>query len=201
MNVLVHVFEWLFSMTNDYGMAIIGFTLFVKLLMLPLTIKQKRSMMEMRALTLQVDALKEKYKNNSEKLNEEIQKIYSEKSGAVSGIVLLFLQMPIFVMMYQLFSNHIVDAETVVLPWITSISVPDPFYILPFLYITIQLMPNILIHFDLIKNTSIPKLTKSAIAAPLVITLLFITNLPAGMGIYFVTSALTTAVEQIFIKV
>ena len=199
MNILVHAFEWLFLITNDYGIAIIAFTFSVKFLMLPLTIKQKKSMKEMQALTTRVNALKEKYKDNTEKLNAEIQKIYSEKPGAVTGVFLLFLQMPIFVIMYQLFSNHIVDAGTVIMPWITSLSIPDPFYIIPALYIAVQLLPNILSHFNIIKNSSIPKLTKTAVAAPLVITVLFITNLPAGIGIYFVTSAVITAAEQIFI--
>lgn len=197
---MINLFELLYSLTNDYGIAIITFTILIKLAMLPLTIKQKKSMKETQILSTQAKDLKEKHKNNSEKMNLEINKLYSKNPRVIIGFLLAFIQMPIFYMMYKLFSNYSIDVKTLILPWIGNLSVPDPYYILPLLYLTIQLLPNILVHFEIIKNSTIPKLTKSIVLTPSVITLLIITNLPAGMGIYFITNTIFSTMEQLFIK-
>ena len=73
-------FAWLvrlfYNLTSSYGMAIILFTLVVKLILLPFQMKSKRSMIRMNRLSGKMQEIQKKYANNQAKMNEEIQKLY-----------------------------------------------------------------------------------------------------------------------------
>jgi YidC/Oxa1 family membrane protein insertase len=191
----------MYNFTNDYGLAIVAFTLVVKLMMLPLTIKQKKALKISQEIAIKVNELKEKYAKNQEKLQQEITKLYSENKGMSFGFLLMFLQMPVFIILYRLFSTHIIDTGTFLIPWLCTLSKPDPYFILPIIYIISQILPSLLQHFNLIKNSSIPKLTISTFVMPIVIALFVTVKLPAGLGLYFVTNTIITNVEQILLKV
>lgn len=90
------------SITHDWGMAIILLTLAIRLLLLPLTWKQTKSMVEMQRIQPQIKALNEKYKNDKEKLQEETLKFYSEnKVNPLGGCLPLLLQMPVLFALYS----------------------------------------------------------------------------------------------------
>jgi YidC/Oxa1 family membrane protein insertase len=81
---------------KNYGLAIILFTVFVKLLLLPLTIKQSKSTAKMQELQPIIQELQRKYKNDTTKLNEELMKLYSEHQyNPASGCLPLLIQLPI----------------------------------------------------------------------------------------------------------
>lgn len=87
---------------GDPGLAIILLTTFVQFLLLPLTIKQTKSMQEMQRLQPKLKKLQEKYKNNKEKLQKEIMKFYSEhKVNPFGGCMPLILQMPVFIALFR----------------------------------------------------------------------------------------------------
>ena len=67
---------FIFEHVGSYGLAVILFALLVKLVILPLTIKSKKSMLKMTALNAELQQLQKKYANNRVKLNEEMQKLY-----------------------------------------------------------------------------------------------------------------------------
>ena len=68
--------QWLYSIVQNYGIAVILFALLVKLVCIPLTIKSKKSMLAMSAMNAELQQLQKKYANNRVKLNEERQKLY-----------------------------------------------------------------------------------------------------------------------------
>lgn len=81
---------------KNYGFAIILFTIFIKLLLLPLTIKQSKSTAKMQELQPIIQEIQRKYKNDKNKLNEEMMKVYSEnKYNPASGCLPLLVQLPI----------------------------------------------------------------------------------------------------------
>lgn len=201
MDIIIKLFDLIYNFTNDYGVAIVMFTVLIKLAMLPLTVKQKKALKISQEVSVKVNELKEKYSKNQEKLQQEMMKLYSENKGMSSGFLLIFLQMPIFFILYRLFSTHIIDTNTVLVPWLSTLSKPDPYFILPIIYILTQILPSLLQHFNLIKNASIPKLTTSTLIMPIVIALMVTAKLPAALGLYFVTSNVITSVEQILVKV
>lgn len=198
-NIFQLIIDNINSVTNDYGLTIILVTLLINLLMLPLTIKQRKSMKSMQNLTNKVNDIKEKYRNDENRMNEEVQKLYQSNSKSFLGCMTIFIQMPIFIVLYRLFTNNIVDTTTRILPWVTSLTLPDPYYILPVVYVLIQLIPSILVHFQLIKNTNISKLSKQTVVLPIVMALLLVAKMPSALGIYFITSAFIQSIQQISI--
>ncbi len=100
--MIFQVLLYLEGITNDWGMAIILLTLGMRVLLLPLTWKQTKSMVEMQRIQPHLKALQVKYKDDKEKLSEETMKYYSEnKVNPLGGCLPLLLQMPILFALYQ----------------------------------------------------------------------------------------------------
>lgn len=86
---------------HSYGLAIILFTIFVKLLLLPLAVKQYRSMSRMQEVQPQIAEIQKRYKNDKDKLNQEMVKLYQEnKVNPAGGCMPLLVQMPILISLY-----------------------------------------------------------------------------------------------------
>jgi YidC/Oxa1 family membrane protein insertase len=89
------VLEWFFGFTGNYGWAIIALTLVVRIVILPLTIYQMKSMKRMQEVQPLMKELQEKYKDQPEKLNQEMMQLYREKKvNPFSGCLPLLIQMP-----------------------------------------------------------------------------------------------------------
>ncbi|MCR2045189.1 YidC/Oxa1 family membrane protein insertase [Anaerosalibacter massiliensis] len=196
-NLFNQLFNMIFNFTNDYGIAIIVFTILVKLALLPFSIKQKKSMKIQQKLSKEMSELKAKYKDDEETLNKEMVALYKKNPGSGIGFLLLFAQMPIFIAMYRAFSTNIVNAPTVILPWIDNLSHPDPYFLIPIIYIVSQALPSLLVTMGAIKNSTIPKLSASMLIPSIIIALLFLTKSPAALGLYFIISNIISNVEQL----
>ena len=132
-NLLGHILKFIFEFVNNYGWSIIVFTLFVRLLLVPLMIKQIKSQKAMQDIQPKIKEIQEKYKNKPEKQQEELMKIYQEaKINPLSGCLPLLIQMPILIglfnvlrepITYGVFANEAARAaaDTGFL-WIQSIS-------------------------------------------------------------------------------
>jgi YidC/Oxa1 family membrane protein insertase len=96
------ILAFLYSVIPNYGFAIIGLTVLVRLALFPLTAKQARSMQKMQLIQPELKRLQAQYKNDRQKLNEEIMKFYKENSvNPMAGCLPLVLQMPIFFALYR----------------------------------------------------------------------------------------------------
>ena len=96
-----YVLNFIYNIINNYGFAIIIFTIFVKLLLLPISIKQQRTMKKSAKIQEQVKAIQFKYKNDPQKMNQEVMSLYkAEKmspfSGCLSAIVQIILLLSVF---------------------------------------------------------------------------------------------------------
>src|SRR6266571_203370 len=95
-----------YDVIPSYGLAIILLTVAVRLVMLPLTIKQTRSMQEMQRLQPEVKRIQAKYKGDRQKMNEEMMSLYKEhKVNPLGGCLPLLLQLPIFLALYRVFAG------------------------------------------------------------------------------------------------
>ena len=93
----------LYTAIPSYGIAIILLTVAVRLVLYPLTVKQTKSMQAMQRLQPEIKRLQAKYKNDRQKLNEEMMKFYKEnKVNPLSGCLPLVLQLPLFIVLYRL---------------------------------------------------------------------------------------------------
>ena len=96
------VLAFVYKVIPNYGLAIIGLTVIVRLVLFPLTAKQARSMQKMQLIQPEIKKLQAKYKDNRQQLNEEIMKFYKEnKVNPMAGCLPLFLQMPIFFALFR----------------------------------------------------------------------------------------------------
>ncbi len=101
--LLFDVLQFLHGMLGDYGLAIIGLTVVVRVLLLPLTLKQTRSMYELQRIQPKIKEIQEKYKNDKQKQQEETLKFYQEnKVNPFGGCLPLLLQMPIFFALFRM---------------------------------------------------------------------------------------------------
>lgn len=100
-NIFGYLLELLYNLVNNYGLAIILFTILIKVILLPLSIKQQKSLKKSAEMQEKMKVIQFKYKNNPEKLNQEIMNLYkTEKispfSGCLTAIVQLLLLLSIF---------------------------------------------------------------------------------------------------------
>ena len=105
MNIISYPFGWImyfcYSIVKNYGLALILFTLFTKIILFPLSIKQQKNTARTQALAPQLEKLKKKCGNNKQKYNEEMMRIYQEKNiNPMSGCLPLVIQMPIIFGLY-----------------------------------------------------------------------------------------------------
>lgn len=100
-NIFGYLLQFLYTLVNNYGLAIILFTLIIKLLLLPLSIKQQKTMKKSSELQEKVKVMQFKYKNDPEKLNQEMMNLYKTEnvspfSGCLTSIVQMLLLLSIF---------------------------------------------------------------------------------------------------------
>ena len=123
------VFKSLYKVIPNYGIVLIIFSILVKLLLAPLTKKQFSSTQSMQQAQPQITALKEKYKDDPKRLNEETMKLYKELGvNPLGGCLPLVIQMPILIAMFNLFRTTIELRGAAFYGlefWISDLSLPD----------------------------------------------------------------------------
>jgi YidC/Oxa1 family membrane protein insertase len=99
--IFASVLGWFYAVVPSYGLAIILLTLAVRVLLLPLSIKQTRSMREMQVIQPEIKRLQKKYKGDRQKMNQEVMALYKEHGvNPLGGCAPLLLQMPVFIALF-----------------------------------------------------------------------------------------------------
>jgi YidC/Oxa1 family membrane protein insertase len=111
---LGYVLAWLYAVFPSYAVSIVLLTIAVRLVLYPLTVKQTKSMQAMQRLQPEIKRLQTKYKQDRQKLNEEMMKFYKEnKVNPLAGCLPLLLQMPLFIVLYRLIHDLTTTVVTV----------------------------------------------------------------------------------------
>jgi len=134
--VLCRPMLWLlkvfFKMFGNWGIAIILLTVVVKLLTLYWTQKSMRSMKQMQRLKPKIDELRAKFKDDKERLNQEMMALYKiHKVNPLGGCLPMLIQMPIWFALYRTLGNAVELYRSNFAGWITDLTAPDPYYVLP----------------------------------------------------------------------
>jgi YidC/Oxa1 family membrane protein insertase len=112
LNALGSVLAWIYDIVPNYGIAIIVLTLAIRLLLLPLGIKQIKSMQHMQALQPKIKELQKKFKNNKQKQQEETMKLYKEAGvNPLGGCLPLLLTLPFLFAMYAVIRSPVLQAN------------------------------------------------------------------------------------------
>ncbi|WP_273323731.1 membrane protein insertase YidC [Vallitalea guaymasensis] len=206
MNIVIKflsdILNQLYYVVNDWGITIILITLLIKILLIPLTIKQKKGIELQQKLSKEVESIKKKYSNDKAKMEKEISKISSKYSGSMIGCLLTFVQLPIMISLYRAIASIPLEVtSTVILPWITNLKAPDNYYIIPIISVIIHLMPNIMYYLNIFKELELTKPNKVMIISTIIINALFISKAPVIIGLYWIVSGLYTFIEQLITNI
>lgn len=113
-NIFGYLLQFLYSLVNNYGLAIILFTIIIKLLLLPLSIKQQKTTKKSAELQEKMKAIQFKYKNDADKMNQEMMNLYkSENMSPFSGCLTAIIQMLLLLSIFYLVRSPITFMEKV----------------------------------------------------------------------------------------
>ena len=197
-SLLRFVLETLFAITSaagfaSYGWAIILLTIIVKMVLYPLTVKQVKSMKAMQELSPKMKKIQEKYKDNPQMMQQKIGALYKDAGvNPLAGCLPLLIQMPILMgMYYSLYNFNYPTPESAYFLWMTSMSDPDPLYILPVLSALTTFLQQKMTTTD----SNNPQMKMMMFIMPLFIGWISI-NIPSGLVLYWVTMNVVQIVQQ-----
>lgn len=199
-NLFNQVLLFFYSFSGDWGITIVLTTLAVRICLLPLSLVQKKKMAANAELSEKIEALKKKYKNDQIKLQSEMLKFTSENKVSFWGFVLPLLQVPIMFGLYSAFSGMNTDIGSILVPWVNNLQLPDTTFIIPLLTAVVQLIPNLLMQLEAIKNSKKNGLSLGQLVLMGGINILFLLKAPVSIGIYWFTSGLLNLFEQLIYK-
>ena len=141
-SAFVAVLNWIYSWVGNYGWSVVLFTLFIRLILMPLDIKSRKGMRDMQRIQPKVAALQQKYANDKDKLNQKTMELYKKENVSMSaGCLPLLIQYPILIFMFtamRVVANEhtvqmILDIQNGITPtlqswlWIKNVFQPDSF--------------------------------------------------------------------------
>ena len=184
--------------THNYGIDIILLTIIIKILFIPLTHKSMKSMKRMQDLQPQLAKLKEKHKDDKAAINKATMELFREqKVNPLGGCWPMFLQMPVFIALYQALSYAIElrHAPFVCIPsiylCINDLSAPDPYYVTPIL-----MGGTMVLQQWMTPSGGDPTQKKMMLMMPVVFTYLFL-SFPSGLVLYWLVSNLLSIGQQV----
>ncbi|MDH4164596.1 MAG: membrane protein insertase YidC [Nitrospirota bacterium] len=188
--------NWFYAFAGNYGIAIILLTIVVRALLFYPSLKSATAMEEMKALQPEMNAIREKYKKDPQKMNQEIMRLYKEhKVNPMGGCLPMLLQLPFFVALYNVLSVSIELRQAPFLSfWIKDLSVHDPFYILPIL------MGVSMVATMQMTSTSIDPQQKKMMMFMNIAFIFLFAWLPAGLLLYITLSNVLSIVQQLYVR-
>jgi len=122
-----YALTWLHGVLGNFGLAILGLTVIIKLIFFPLANKSYKSMAKMKELTPKLQEMREKYGNDRQRLNEEMMALYKrEKINPAAGCLPILIQIPVFFALYKTLFVSIEMRHAPFYGWIKDLSAPDP---------------------------------------------------------------------------
>lgn len=189
---IFYVLRFINDYTHNYGVTIILLTMMLKVLFVPLQYKSYKSMKQMQVIQPKVLAIQEKFKEDRDRLNKELIKLYRDhKVNPVGGCLPMVLQMPVFVALFNILYMTIDLRQAPFMAWITDLSVQDPYYVLP-----IIMGVTMVVQQKITPTTMDPTQAKIMLMLPAFMTFLFI-NFPAGLVLYWLTNNVLTISQQL----
>lgn len=206
--ILLPLFNFLHMFIPNYGLVIIVFSLIIKIVLYPLTKSSLYSMKKMQLLQPKILEIKEKFKDDPQKMNKETMKLYSTYGvNPAGGCLPLILQMPIFVALWGLFQVAIELRQQPFMLWINDLSQPDIIAKLPvkipiFGIDTISglaLLMGITTFIQQKMTVKDPKQQSLVYIMPVMLTLMFM-SFPSGLNLYYFMFNLFSIIQQFYVN-
>ena len=181
----------IYKLVGNWGWAIMGLTLLLKLAFFPLSAASYKSMAKMRVLTPKLMKLKETYGDDKQRLNQEMMALYKkEKVNPLGGCLPVLVQIPVFIALYWVLLGTVEMRNAPWLGWITDLSVKDPYYVLPLI-----MGATMFIQTKLNPTPPDPIQAKVMLFMPIMFTVMFLW-FPAGLVLYWTVNNVLSIAQQ-----
>jgi YidC/Oxa1 family membrane protein insertase len=199
--------KFFYRFTHNYGVAIILLTLLIKILFWPLTHKSYVSMQAMKKLQPKMAKIKEKYKDDKEKMNQEVMQLYrTYKVNTLGGCLPMVLQIPVFFALYRVLYSSIAMRHAPFFLWINDLSAPDRLHVgfnIPYLgglpVLTILMGVSMFLQQKMSPTSVDPRQEKMMLMMPVVFTVFFV-NFPSGLVLYWLVNNVLSIGQQYYIN-
>jgi len=209
--ILISILRFFYAIVKNWGISIILLSIFLNIILFPLSVKSFQSIKKMQELQPEMEKLKAQYKSNPQKLNKETMELYKKyKINPLGGCLPMLLQLPIFFALYQALIRFI-DLKDAKFLWIKDLSSPDAISIpfrLPLIGNSINILPILMIIAMVIQQkistksmgTGVTREQKEQqklmmILMPVMFGFIFYT-MPSGLVLYWLVNTILTVVEQ-----
>lgn len=183
--------NYFYGYIGNYGFAIILLTVLIKIVFHPLTKYSFQSMKKMQSVQPQMKVLREKHKNDKQKMNMELMELYKRyKINPLGGCLPMLLQIPVFIALYEALSVAIELRHAPFALWIHDLSAADPYYISPLL-----MGASMFVQQRMTPSTLDPIQQKVMLAMPIVFTFVFL-SFPSGLVIYWLVNNCITIAQM-----
>ena len=189
---LKYILNLLYSNIGNYGLAIIGITVIIKIILFPLTLKQDKSMREMKKIQPEIEKVKEKYKGNPQEMNKATMELYKEHNvSPFGGCLPVILQMPILFGLFNVLRNPKIIPEDAHFLIFTLVS-KDTTYILPILNALVAFAQQKVMSKGTVQNAQTEMMPYIFPVMMFVISF----SMPSGLQIYWLASSLIGVLQQ-----
>ncbi len=202
----------LYSVIPNYGVAIIILTILIKIILWPLGSKSYKSMSEMKKIQPLMKEIREKYKNDKKKMNEEVMSLYrTYKINPLGGCLPMVVQLPVFFALYRMLYQAIELRHAPFFLWIDDLSAPDRLFRfdiahIPFMeppygipVLTIIMGATMLLQQKMSPPMGDPTQAKMMMFMPIIFTVIFI-NFSAGLVLYWLVNNVLSIAQQYYIQ-
>ncbi len=190
---ILGLLRWFHSWMGNWGWAVIGLTLLVRVILLPINMYSYKSMKAMQVIQPQIKELRERYKDDQQKQQQEMMALMkTNKVNPVGGCLPIFLQFPIFIALYQVLGHSIELYQAPFALWIHDLSLKDPIYVLPVL-----MGATMFVQQKITPNTMDPAQAKVLLMMPVLFSF-FMLSLPSGLTLYMLVGAVFSVAQQMY---
>jgi len=182
------------ALLGNWGWSIIALTVIIKLAFFPLSAASYKSMARMRAVSPKMQALKEQFGDDRQKMSQAMMELYKkEKINPLGGCLPIVVQMPVFLSLYWVLLESVEMRQAPWMFWITDLTIKDPFFILP-----IIMGLTMFIQQQLNPTPPDPMQAKVMKLLPIIFTFFFLW-FPAGLVLYWVVNNCLSIAQQWYI--
>ena len=188
---LFWLLEWFYKLIGNWGGAIILVTIVIKVLFYKLSESSYKSMARMRKVQPRFQALRERYADDKQKLNQAVMEMYrKEKINPIGGCLPILIQMPVFLALYWVLVESVELRQAPFMFWIQDLSIRDPIFVLPLL-----MGISMYIQFKLNPTPPDPMQAKIFAMMPIMMTA-FMAFFPAGLVLYWLMNNVLSIAQQ-----
>ena len=188
---LFWLLSWFHRLTGNWGWAIILLTVLIKAVFYPLSAKSYQSMAHMRKMQPKMKALKERFGDDRQKLNQAMMELYkTEKINPLGGCLPILIQIPVFLALYWVLLESVEMRQAPWVLWIKDLSAQDPYYILP-----IIMGASMFVQQKLNPQPLDPIQQKVFMILPFMFTAMFL-FFPAGLVLYWTVNNVLSIAQQ-----